>query len=108
LNQFEKHVIKLKIFGTITITLITFIGIIFLETFDYGNEFAKQTTEYSIKCLKETNPEVKKKYQTYLSYIKNTIEDIKIVPIFIISVFLLLLIISIAFSIYYLFKVMRL
>lgn len=90
------------------ITLMTFVGIVFIETFDYGNEFAKQTTEYSIKCLKETNPEVKNKCQGYLSYIENTIKDMKIIPITIIGVFLLFLIISIVFAIYYLFKVMRL
>lgn len=105
-SSLNMYLLKLKVVAAIIFTLMTFIGIIFIKTFDYGNEFAKQTTDYSIKCLKEQNQSVKEKCQSYLSYIKNTIKDIKIIPILLISVLSILLLIAIPFGVYYLYMVM--
>lgn len=94
--------------GTILFVLLSFNGLVFSYLFDNANQFAKLSNEYSIKCLNETKPEIKLKYQEYLSYLKNTLEDMIQIPISIIGWFTLLSIIPFILGLYYLYKVIRL
>ena len=108
MNDFNKYVIKLKIMGMILFALLSFNGIVFSYLFDNANQFAKLTNEYSVKCLNETKPEIKQKYQEYLSYLKTTLKDIIQIPINIIGWFTLLSIIPFILGLYYFYKVIRL
>ncbi|MBS4068679.1 hypothetical protein [Sulfurimonas sp. RIFOXYB12_FULL_35_9] len=105
---FDKYVTKLKIMGMILFALLTFNGIVFSYLFDNANQFAKLSNEYSVKCLKETNPEIKSKYQEYLSYLKNTLKDMVQIPISIIGWFTLFALIPFMLGLYYFYKVIRL
>jgi len=107
-DVFDRYVIKLKIMGTILFALLTFNGVVFSYLFDNANQFSKLSNEYSIKCLKEKNPEIKSKYKEYLSYLKTTVEDMVKIPISIIGWFTLFAVVPFLLGLYYFYKVIRL
>lgn len=106
-NLLNKYQIKLKISGTILITLLTFLGAFGAFTINSTMQVAKETTEYAAKCQVEKNQNVKNVYKKYFKAINDIMNPALQVMTYLSILFIFIIVCIVPFTLYFFYKVLR-
>lgn len=104
---FNKYQTKLKVTSAIMITLLTFLGAFGALTINMTMQLAKDTTEFAAKCQVEKNENVKQVYKKYFDSMNELVNPALSVMTYLALIFILIIIVTVPFTLYYLYKVLR-
>lgn len=108
MDHFNKYQVKLKITSAILITLLTFLGAFGTFTINITMQLAKDTTEFAAKCQTETNKNVKSVYKKYFDSMNQVVNPALQVMTYLSIIFIIMIVFIFPFSVYYLYKTLRL